>query len=1596
MPIPNISSLTNRIFRKLPLRTVLIVPFVLQIVGTVGLVGYLSSRNGHKAVEDLAYQLIDEVDERVEQNLQYYLDAPKHINQNHAAAIRTRVLDWKNFSSLERYFAQQLQIYDTVSNIAIATEQKEFLAVEKSLASDSLVIRVLDKSTDYAFHYYAANHQGQRIKLTKVRHDYDPHHDPPKRHSWYQAAHEAGQAIWLPVVNLSQGVEHPILTIVNFLPFDDPNGKFQGVFAAAFFLPQFNSFLDSLKVGRTGQVFLIDRQGLLIASSTGETPIKPKLDANYLKNLNPQEWRVVAQNSRNSLTQASVRFLLSRRKKFHQKEKFEFDFHHKRHFLQLNPIYDKSGLDYLIITVVPEADFMTQIHANTRITILLCIAALIGSTGIGIITTHWITKPILILNNAAKYLANGKWDKTVYIERSDEVGELAKSFNQMAAQLQNLFAELQSLNQALAANENKLHQIIAAIPVGISVHDITGKLIYANQISRQLLGIETLNEAKIEQLATNYQIYYPGTEKLYSGEDQPIIRSLKGEYVKAQELEIRLPDRRVPLEVHSAPLLDETGKVVAAIAAFQDITQRQQIEQLQNNYQRNLEIQVTERTKKIQESEERFQEIASTLNQFFFIRCAKSRQFIYASPAYTKIWGRTCESLYQNHDSWLEALHPDDRQRIISSIVEQFQGDHVTREYRIIRPDHSIRWIYAQVSPVQDEAGNPIRHIGFAEDITERKQAEENLQRYERIVSATTDGVALIDRKYIYQVVNQTYLIWHNKQYHEIVGHSVNDLLGADLFENLVKEHLDRSLAGETVHYQAWFKFKTQPTKQHFLDVTYSPYLEADNTRSGVVVSIRDLTEQKQLELALQSSETKLNNLLNSANASIASFRLFPDRRWQYEYWSEGCEMVFGYTSQEFLTEPMLWVSRVFPEDIEQGRVVNIESFITDYPTTARGEYRFSHKDGSLRWLSFQATSRPDPPSGWTVTVVDVDITELKQVEENLRESEQRYLAIIEDQTELIIRFQPDGTLTFVNQAFCRYYGVSRSDVLNKPYQLFIFPEDLPKITQILNSLNLENPVATIEHRVIVAGEIRWMQWINRAIFDEPGNFVELQSVGRDITDRKYAEDTLQQAARSAEAANRAKSTFLANMSHELRTPLNGILGYAQILQRYKDCTLEQQKGLTIIQQCGEHLLTLINDILDLSKIEADKLELYPEDFNFPDFLQGIFEIFSLKAAHKSIKLTYLGSTKVPQVVHADEKRLRQILMNLLSNAVKFTDKGIVTFKVEVISHPSSVNNQKLRTNAKIRFQVEDTGIGIIREQLEKIFLPFEQVGDSSRHAEGTGLGLAITQKLIYLMGSQILVESTPGIGSKFWFDLDLSVSSNLIESKSIKFADKIISYHGEKRKILVVDDRVENRLVVLNILEPLGFEIIEASNGQEGLEKAIELQPDLMIADLVMPVMDGFQMTKQLRQLPQLQEMIIFAISANAFEEERKKSLESGCNDFLSKPIYTEDLLQKIKYYLKLSWIYDKPDATLSQKPRDESMYYIENQPTEFVIPPIEELALLYSAALISHIEGIRQEAIRLKQVDSTYTPFANRALELADNFDSERIVELVAPFFS
>jgi signal transduction histidine kinase/DNA-binding NarL/FixJ family response regulator len=459
----------------------------------------------------------------------------------------------------------------------------------------------------------------------------------------------------------------------------------------------------------------------------------------------------------------------------------------------------------------------------------------------------------------------------------------------------------------------------------------------------------------------------------------------------------------------------------------------------------------------------------------------------------------------------------------------------------------------------------------------------------------------------------------------------------------------------------------------------------------------------------------------------------------------------------------------------------------------------------------------------------------------------------------------------------------------------------------------------------------------------------------------------LKEAKIAADGANHAKSEFLANMSHELRTPLNGILGYTQILQRSKVLTEKEHKAISIIHQCGTHLLTLINDILDLSKIQTEKMEIYPTDFHFPAFVEGIAEICRIRAEQKGITFAYEVDSEIPMGIHADEKRLRQVLINLLGNAIKFTDSGGVVFKVEIIG---------FQTTSKIRFQIEDTGVGMSPEQLEKVFLPFEQVDNTQKQSEGAGLGLAISQKVLLLMNSNLEVKTKLGEGSVFKFDVELLRATDWSEASRISIQGTIIGFEGTKRKILVVDDRWENRSVVVNLLKPIGFEVVEASNGQEGLDKTVEFQPDLIITDLMMSVMDGFEMLKHLRQSAKFQNLPAIASSASVFDTDQYKSLDAGANEFLPKPLDAEKLFQMLRVYLKLEWIYQQKEETST-----------EVSSTEMIIPAVDELIKLYDLSRKGLINELQKQCDRLEQSDAKLIPFIQQLRQLSKTFQVKKI---------
>ncbi|MDM8548111.1 response regulator [Candidatus Venteria ishoeyi] len=468
------------------------------------------------------------------------------------------------------------------------------------------------------------------------------------------------------------------------------------------------------------------------------------------------------------------------------------------------------------------------------------------------------------------------------------------------------------------------------------------------------------------------------------------------------------------------------------------------------------------------------------------------------------------------------------------------------------------------------------------------------------------------------------------------------------------------------------------------------------------------------------------------------------------------------------------------------------------------------------------------------------------------------------------------------------------------------------------------------------------------------------------------AKEQAEQAQEQAESANRAKSAFLANMSHELRTPLNAIQGFTQILLRDSDLSSDKYQKLQSIQRGSDYLLTLINDILDLAKIEAGRFELFPEVWDTHEFFKELTAMFRIRAEQKEIAFQYKHHNSLPKSLYSDDKRLRQIVMNLVGNAIKFTEQGCVTLTAKMIEN-------------QLTLEISDTGIGIPAEKVVEIFKPFQQTGSTAHKRQGTGLGLAITQKLINNMAGEIKLESTPGKGSCFHIKVPVEPVSTLIEANPYqKDMPQVIGYKRQQGegafRVLIVDDVPSNREVLSLLLKPLGFDVREVENGKQCLEVIQTWASDIILLDLHMPGIDGFEVAQTLQKSYLSQNTPIIAISASAFAEDRIAALSAGCKAHLSKPVNFNELLDNLSRFLPLDWNYLTTEQTEGEG--------IHN-PAKNIHLSRKQARELMDFVLLGDIEAIENFALKLKD-DMHYLPLAKQIASLVETFEIAALREL------
>ncbi|MEG4916968.1 GAF domain-containing protein [Microcoleus sp. B7-D4] len=817
--------------------------------------------------------------------------------------------------------------------------------------------------------------------------------------------------------------------------------------------------------------------------------------------------------------------------------------------------------------------------------------------------------------------------------------------------------------------------------------------------------------------------------------------------------------------------------------------------------------------------------------------------------------------------------------------------------------------------------------------------------------------------------------------------------------------------------------------------------------------------DRKQAELKLRSVTERLQYLLATTPAVIFSCKL--GENFDVTFVSDNVVSMIGYEARELVDGSLNWHSLVHPEDREivatsYAQILEKESI--SY------EYRERHKDGSYRWIYDEVKLVKDA-AGLPVECVGygVDITPRKRAERALQQQVKRErlvnaiqerirsslnleevltMAVEEvrqflstDRT-IIYRFNPDwsglvavesvaaDTMPILGidindpcfrEGYISAYAQGHIRAIDNIYTAGISECHINLLSELEVKANLVVPLLQGEklwglliahhcssHRHWSSSEIESLKQISVQLAIAIQQCTLFEQAKTEIAERKLAETALQKAVVAADTANRAKSEFLSSMSHELRTPLNAILGFSQVMVRDSSLNNQHQQHLEIINRAGEHLLALINDILEMSKIEAGRSQLNESSFNLMRLLKTLEEMFRLKAKSKKLQLNLEVGDGVPHFVTGDEGKLRQILINLVGNAIKFTEMGSVTLRVKnqveeslraetaefgdtqtklvgaASEHSESlavettaiqkkpgwctgfnqperlrdcdcVDANDLRPELlRLHFEIEDTGLGIAAEEMNKLFEPFEQTKTGQKSQQGTGLGLPISRKFVQMMGGDITVSSTPDLGSKFAFDIQISLATPS-EIKILKPQKKVISLapNQPEYRILVVDDRADNCLVIERLLSPLGLIVRSARDGEEAIAVWEDWQPHLIWMDMQMPVMDGYEATRKIKAHPLGKQTVIVALTASAFEEERQTILGAGCDDFMRKPFEAKILFAKMEELLGVRYIYEESvDAPLENESEISGVTSNQSVESQLAQMPLEWVEKISHAA--------------------------------------------------
>lgn len=1107
---------------------------------------------------------------------------------------------------------------------------------------------------------------------------------------------------------------------------------------------------------------------------------------------------------------------------------------------------------------------------------------------------------------------------------------------------------LETITTALQQSEARFRAIFEQAGIGIYITTLEGHILQTNAAFESFLGYPS---TELQNRPIQDMVY--ADDNL----DDPNFQNLLLGRIQSYQVEKRYLHHNGQIRWGRVTLspVQEHQKIQFIFALVEDITETRKIEW------------------EIKESERRYRELIEVQKDVLICRWKPNTELTFVNQYFCQFFHQNAGDLISKKlNSWLvDSQSIQDLENNILELLTTLNPKTWEYEYRSGTGEH--RWLRWTNQPIVDRWGILVDIQSFGVDITAQKQRELALKLISQgIASATGNSFFESCTQYLADILQVKYALLaklSDSQFHQVdilAFWNGKEVQKIDQFET-INAPCDRLLSGESVYYpdNLQNEFEDHPliiqlNAQSFLGIPLK------NTHQKIIgyLAILDtkplnIDAQKQviLDIFVARSEAELERIISQTQLEkIARQERSVSRILSHIQQILDLDRTFKLTTDE--------IRNLFDSDRVAIYQLNSDfsgQFIAD--SFAAEWTSLFDLQNQISWSSELIIDESCAIKHWLDTPSQCPYP-LKCISLEPSDRQGQYLCM----TDIYQAGFEVEYLKFVEKMQARSY--------------LIIP--------LFSSHKLWGLLGIYQNRSArewQENEIKIALYITNCLSIAIQQWQLVDQIQKKSEELKIAKE-------NADASNRAKSAFLAKMSHEFRTPLNAILGFAQVMGRDGSLSGTQQEQLKIINQSGEHLLNLINDVLEMSRIESGKVDLNATDFDLVKVLENLKSILQLKARLKGLELKIKLDERVNQYVYGDEKKLGQVLINLVDNGIKFSSQGSVT--LEVMRSDTSANHLD---QYKVKFKVIDTGIGIAPENIETLFKPFVQskglvpLSDFCHNdQEGTGLGLAISQHFVELMGGQLRVDSTVGLGSTFFFEIPLPLGQ----------AESIISHRPQQTitglapdqpiyRILVVDDERDQRLLMLHLLTHVGFEVQAAENGQEAIALWQSWQPHLILMDMRMPILNGLDATHQIKSTIQGQATVVMALTAHAFEEDRKQILAAGCDDFISKPFQEQLLLEKIAHYLGARYLYEtySLESTLEPVETPDSAARIPSTSLPWLTLSTERLLALHQSAIEADQESIFDLSAEIENPQIT-----EWLLKRIHHFEFEAICEAIAPF--